>query len=193
MKNSISQPFSSVKLLTTSSYDGLEPTVLSESTEDPYLTINRDSITTFKSRTRQRKKSNNVCHTLTLLEKHGNINFLQKENKTYSALIRKVDFEDNFKDLFEKGKSNLGTYFKQELGSIPDITFWYQRYYYYSRFDEGIQMDNECNKKFNLGWWSVTPEEISKYIAEICKGKIVIDGFCGSGGNVIQVGLCLLF
>ena len=29
--------------------------------------------------------------------------------------------------------------------SIPDKTFWFQRYYYYSKYDEGILMDHECN------------------------------------------------
>jgi hypothetical protein len=38
-----------------------------------------------------------------------------------------------------------------------------------------------------LGWWSVTPEELASYTAQLCKDKVVVDGFCGSGGNVIQV------
>ena len=38
----------------------------------------------------------------------------------------------------------------------------------------------------NLGWYSVTPESIAKYIAEFCKDTVIVDGFCGSGGNVIQ-------
>ena len=32
----------------------------------------------------------------------------------------------------------------------------------------------------------MTPEEISQYIAKICKDKIVLDGFGGCGGNTIQ-------
>jgi 16S rRNA G966 N2-methylase RsmD len=40
-------------------------------------------------------------------------------------------------------------------------------------------MDNES-------WYSVTPEEIAKYTAKLIKGKTIIDGFCGCGGNVIQ-------
>ena len=35
-------------------------------------------------------------------------------------------------------------------------------------------------------WYSVTPESIAKYISLLTRGKIIIDGFCGSGGNVIQ-------
>ena len=55
-----------------------------------------------------------------------------------------VQFNDHFDDLFEKGKIVK----KEQLqdnnrNSIPDITFWHQRYYYYSKYDEGILMDNE--------------------------------------------------
>lgn len=39
---------------------------------------------------------------------------------------------------------------------------------------------------YDLGWYSVTPEEISVYIAELCKGKVVLDAFGGCGGNTIQ-------
>ncbi len=35
----------------------------------------------------------------------------------------------------------------------------------------------------------MTPEEIAKYTAALCEGKVVADGFCGSGGNVIQVSI----
>jgi DNA modification methylase len=40
-----------------------------------------------------------------------------------------------------------------------------------------------------IGWYSVTPEEIAKYIAIYITNpsSVVIDAFCGSGGNVIQV------
>ena len=64
--------------------------------------------------------------------------------------------------------------------TYPDIKFWQQRYYYFSLFDKGIKMDFES-------WYSVTPEELSIYIAKQCKGLKVVDAFCGSGGNTIQV------
>ena len=91
-----------------------------------------------------------------------------------------LNYSEVFDDLLEKGKTNLGNYFKQDSTNIPEITFWHQRYYYYSKYDEGIQMDCEC-------WWSVTPEIIAEYIAKLAgPDSVVIDGFCGSGGNVIQ-------
>jgi hypothetical protein len=62
-----------------------------------------------------------------------------------------VQFNDHFDDLLEKGK----IFKKEQLqdnnrNSIPDITFWHQRYYYYSKYDDGILMDNECKILINL-------------------------------------------
>ena len=51
----------------------------------------------------------------------------------------------------------------------------------FSRFDEGIELDNES-------WFSVTPEAIAQHIAERCRCDVIIDAFCGVGGNAIQVG-----
>lgn len=36
------------------------------------------------------------------------------------------------------------------------------------------------------GWFSVTPESIAEHIAQRCAGAVVIDAFCGCGGNAIQ-------
>eukprot|EP00659_Diplonema_papillatum_P021525 gene21525-33119_t len=60
--------------------------------------------------------------------------------------------------------------------------YWTQRYRFWSRFDRGVWMDEES-------WYSVTPEAIAKHIAERCQSvrhDVVIDGFCGAGGNTIQ-------
>ena len=57
--------------------------------------------------------------------------------------------------------------------------YWAQRYRYFSRFDEGVRMDRE-------GWFSVTPEKIAEHIAERCQSDVVVDAFCGVGGNAIQ-------
>ncbi|ORZ00610.1 RNA cap guanine-N2 methyltransferase-domain-containing protein [Syncephalastrum racemosum] len=57
--------------------------------------------------------------------------------------------------------------------------YWFQRYRYFSLFDQGIRMDHE-------GWFSVTPERIAEHIASRCQSDIVIDAFCGCGGNAIQ-------
>ena len=83
-----------------------------------------------------------------------------------------------------KGKS-------QESGRLISIDFplehdaeiekyWFQRYRLFSRFDEGIILDRES-------WFSVTPEKIAEHIAERCRCDVVVDAFCGAGGNTIQL------
>ncbi|XP_052203859.1 uncharacterized protein LOC127809167 [Diospyros lotus] len=57
--------------------------------------------------------------------------------------------------------------------------YWLQRYDLFSKYDKGIEMDDE-------GWFSVTPEEIAARHAERSGGGVVIDGFAGVGGNAIQ-------
>ena len=125
------------------------------------------------------KKENLPCFVLDIYEKNGSIQLISKENKVYILKIEKITIEDNYKELYEKGKRNNIKNVKISKKEIPEISFWYKRYYYYSKYDNGIKMDYES-------WYSVTPESIAKYIALLTRGKIIIDGFCGSGGNVIQ-------
>jgi trimethylguanosine synthase len=68
--------------------------------------------------------------------------------------------------------------------------YWHQRRRLFSRFDCGIQLDEE-------GWFSVTPEQIADHVAtrtvdlyrqiytSSASGLIVLDAFCGCGGNSI--------
>ncbi|GAA98418.1 uncharacterized protein L969DRAFT_103092 [Mixia osmundae IAM 14324] len=60
--------------------------------------------------------------------------------------------------------------------------YWYQRYRLFSRYDLGIRMDD-------VGWFSVTPEAIARQIAEQCRCDLIVDAFCGVGGNAIQFAL----
>lgn len=57
--------------------------------------------------------------------------------------------------------------------------YWWQRYLLFSRFDNGIKMDEE-------GWFSVTPEILAKHHAERCGHGAIVDFFTGVGGNTIQ-------
>lgn len=58
-----------------------------------------------------------------------------------------------------------------------------QRHRLFSKFDQGIQLDEE-------GWYSVTPELIARHIAIKCaqssQSSVIVDAFCGVGGNTIQ-------
>ncbi|XP_053414389.1 trimethylguanosine synthase [Nycticebus coucang] len=74
-----------------------------------------------------------------------------------------------------------------EIASVPELVkYWAQRYRLFSRFDDGIKLDRE-------GWFSVTPEKIAEHIAgrisQSFKCEVVVDAFCGVGGNTIQFAL----
>ncbi|XP_038819873.1 trimethylguanosine synthase [Salvelinus namaycush] len=74
-----------------------------------------------------------------------------------------------------------------EIAAEPELAkYWAQRYRLFSRYDEGIKLDHE-------GWFSVTPEKIAEHIAlrvqESFHSELIIDAFCGVGGNAIQFAL----
>nr|XP_010968991.1 trimethylguanosine synthase [Camelus bactrianus] len=75
-----------------------------------------------------------------------------------------------------------------DIAAVPELAkYWAQRYRLFSRFDDGVKLDRE-------GWFSVTPEKIAKHIAgrvsqAFTCGGVVVDAFCGVGGNTIQFAL----
>ncbi|XP_077392398.1 trimethylguanosine synthase isoform X2 [Festucalex cinctus] len=75
-----------------------------------------------------------------------------------------------------------------DMAAEPGLAkYWAQRYRLFSRFDEGIKLDRE-------GWFSVTPEKIAEHIAlrvesSFSNTQLIIDAFCGVGGNAIQFAL----
>ncbi|XP_044280017.1 trimethylguanosine synthase isoform X1 [Varanus komodoensis] len=91
------------------------------------------------------------------------------------------------KKRLQKKKNRSVRSLPPEIASDPELAkYWAQRYRLFSRFDEGIQLDRE-------GWFSVTPEKIAEHIAERVKQSfkydIIVDAFCGVGGNAIQFAL----
>ncbi|KNC49479.1 uncharacterized protein AMSG_05495 [Thecamonas trahens ATCC 50062] len=74
----------------------------------------------------------------------------------------------------------------------PLHKYWRQRHRLFSRYDEGVQIDDE-------GWFSVTPEALAAHTAGRMVGTlaaetaprapVILDGFCGVGGNSIQFAL----
>ncbi|KTW26450.1 hypothetical protein T552_02929 [Pneumocystis carinii B80] len=65
--------------------------------------------------------------------------------------------------------------------------YWHQRHRLFKYFDRGIWLDEES-------WYSVTPEPLGRQIATHLskmhdRNFVVIDGFCGAGGNAIQFAL----
>ncbi|KAL9895247.1 trimethylguanosine synthase [Glossina fuscipes] len=59
------------------------------------------------------------------------------------------------------------------------LKYWRRRFSLFSRFDEGIRLDRES-------WFSVTPEKVAFHLAQRLRCDVLIDGFCGCGGNAIQ-------
>jgi trimethylguanosine synthase len=59
----------------------------------------------------------------------------------------------------------------------PDFS---QRTRYFSLYDKppGCLLDEE-------GWYSITPERVADQIAERCRCDVILDAFCGVGGNTI--------
>ncbi|KAG7221009.1 hypothetical protein INR49_001727 [Caranx melampygus] len=88
----------------------------------------------------------------------------------------------------KKKKQGRKQLIPEEMAAEPELAkYWAQRYRLFSRFDEGIRLDRE-------GWFSVTPERIAEHIAlrvehSFCGCQLVIDAFCGVGGNAIQFAL----
>ncbi|WAR24071.1 TGS1-like protein [Mya arenaria] len=79
-----------------------------------------------------------------------------------------------------KKKCKGGVRMPPEIAGDPELRkYWGQRYRLFSRFDEGIRLDRE-------GWFSVTPEKIAEHIADRCRCDVILDAFCGAGGNSIQ-------
>ena len=74
------------------------------------------------------------------------------------------------------------TTFRSDIKKKPEfvpLKYWNQRYSIFSRFEDGVLLDEES-------WYSVTHECIAKCIADRLKDYTVMDGFAGAGGNIIQ-------
>ncbi|XP_048436779.1 trimethylguanosine synthase-like isoform X2 [Pyrus x bretschneideri] len=93
----------------------------------------------------------------------------RKKKVRRKKIQRKLSNENEellFQELFKEFSADMGKY-------------WCQRYLLFSRYDDGIKMDEE-------GWFSVTPELLARHHAERCDSDVIIDCFTGVGGNSIQ-------
>ncbi|XP_074603312.1 trimethylguanosine synthase 1 [Brevipalpus obovatus] len=101
--------------------------------------------------------------------------------------VREEDDEEDGCELTVESTRKRKKNKKKRRKIDPDnISKYYaQRYRIFSLFDEGIQLDHES-------WYSTTPEEIARHIAKKCVENqpcIILDPFCGVGGNIIQFAL----
>ncbi|XP_054250589.1 trimethylguanosine synthase [Indicator indicator] len=113
--------------------------------------------------------------------------YLQADTEDVSqAVDEKVTAKKKEKRRRRKKKNGLGA-IPAEIAADPELAkYWAQRYRLFSRFDEGIKLDRE-------GWFSVTPEKIAEHIAVRVSHSfncdVIVDAFCGVGGNAIQFAL----
>ena len=122
------------------------------------------------------------CSIYDLMIEKGNIIISTREiNNGHKILFSKVKITElkTQANIFEKGRKEENI--KEEDKKLIKNSYFIQRYYLFSKYDEGIKLDEES-------WFSVTPEEVSKYIANKITNpnQIIIDGFSGCGGNIIQ-------
>ncbi|XP_025069966.1 trimethylguanosine synthase isoform X1 [Alligator sinensis] len=102
--------------------------------------------------------------------------------------LNQAPTETNTKKKKNKRKNRIAPLsLPTEIAADPDLAkYWAQRYRLFSRFDDGIKLDRE-------GWFSVTPEKIAAHIAHRVQQSfscdIIVDAFCGVGGNAIQFAL----
>ncbi|KAM6989168.1 trimethylguanosine synthase [Tautogolabrus adspersus] len=102
--------------------------------------------------------------------------------------ISELNRKDRKKPTKKKRQRRRKQQVPAEMAAEPELAkYWAQRYRLFSRFDEGIKLDRE-------GWFSVTPERIAEHIAlrvehSFPDSQLVIDAFCGVGGNAIQFAL----
>ncbi|XP_059671426.1 trimethylguanosine synthase [Gavia stellata] len=113
--------------------------------------------------------------------------YLRAETEDISqAVDEKISAKKTEKKRRRRNKIALGA-IPAEIAADPELAkYWAQRYRLFSRFDEGIKLDRE-------GWFSVTPEKIAEHIAvrvsQSFNCDIIVDAFCGVGGNAIQFAL----
>ncbi|KAH8336575.1 hypothetical protein KR074_009361 [Drosophila pseudoananassae] len=69
--------------------------------------------------------------------------------------------------------------FMRDENNRKMIKYWIKRFSLFSRFDQGIRLDRES-------WFSVTPEKIAKQTSRRLACDLIVDAFCGCGGNAIQ-------
>ncbi|KAM6135272.1 trimethylguanosine synthase [Pterocles gutturalis] len=113
--------------------------------------------------------------------------YLRAETEDVSQVVdEKITGKKKEKKKRRRNKIALGA-IPAEIAGDPELAkYWAQRYRLFSRFDEGIKLDRE-------GWFSVTPEKIAEHIAirvsQSFNCDIIVDAFCGVGGNAIQFAL----
>ncbi|KAG5519544.1 hypothetical protein PMAC_001699 [Pneumocystis sp. 'macacae'] len=107
---------------------------------------------------------------------------LRQEEINIGASIKHDDYGESYITIGETIVRHSRSNFPSKLDK-----YWSQRHRLFKYFDKGIWLDEES-------WYSVTPEplgrQIATHLSKLHKDNFVlIDGFCGAGGNAIQFAL----
>ncbi|KAJ1191902.1 hypothetical protein NDU88_001215 [Pleurodeles waltl] len=126
-----------------------------------------------------------ACEISCELDSHPQRQLLPLDIPDYLQVEAEVEVNTKKKKKTKKKKNTMPL--PPEIAELPHLAkYWAQRYRLFSRFDEGVKLDRE-------GWFSVTPEKIAEHIAgrvtQSIKCEIILDAFCGVGGNAIQFAL----
>lgn len=99
----------------------------------------------------------------------------QEQSEVVSSIVVTTKREKK-----KKRKTKFATILPPEIINDKSLLkYWYKRFSLFSKFDQGIKLDKES-------WFSVTPEKVAIHTAERLKCDIIVDAFCGCGGNSIQ-------
>lgn len=81
----------------------------------------------------------------------------------------------------------LAPYALSRSSQIPPSIrkYWKNRTALFSYFD-GSSPTGMLPLLDEQSWFSITPESIAARIAQRCQSNVVLDAFCGAGGNAIQ-------
>ncbi|XP_037903290.1 trimethylguanosine synthase isoform X2 [Hermetia illucens] len=94
--------------------------------------------------------------------------------------IAEDDISNKLKKKSKKKKPTKNNSYPEEIENDRNLVkYWRRRYTLFSLYDRGIKMDAEA-------WFSATPECIAKHTANRLRCDIIVDAFCGTGGNSIQ-------
>ena len=134
----------------------------------------------------------------------------------YEAHSSSIDDDEEMLEDSKKQKKKRKKQKKCNRSSLPQeiledqnlLKYWHRRYQLFSKFDSGIKLDSgklffsfmqvviskKIENKTNFfsvfffaeSWFSVTPEQLAKHHAERCRCDVIVDAFCGAGGNSIQ-------
>ncbi|XP_047405635.1 trimethylguanosine synthase isoform X2 [Sciurus carolinensis] len=174
----------------SSSHDNVQDTCTSSDSEDQDLSVSKsDDPVNLEAEKSQTISSASELET----EKNEGDSLLATMPEKQDCITQEisnspqVEAEAEIKKKKNKNKNRKASGLPPEIAAVPELAkYWAQRYRLFSRFDDGIKLDRE-------GWFSVTPEKIAEHIAgrvsQSFTCDIIVDAFCGVGGNTIQFAL----